>query len=146
MPVAAVLLFCILSIDSILSWVDGLILLISYIFSVLFLTWAGKRGIDIHSEGEGTESLSKGDHSRKWKAFGLLILSLSGLIAGSEVLVSASETIIAKTGLSDRVLGMTILALLLSIEELARELLAALKGRTEISFGNVVCDCSGSST
>ncbi len=103
MPVAAVLLFCILSIDSILSWVDGLILLISYIFSVLFLTWAGKRGIDIHPGGEVTESLSKVDPSRKWKASGLLILSLSGIIAVSEMLVSASETITAKTGLSDTV-------------------------------------------
>jgi len=43
------------------------------------------------------------DPSRKWKASGLLILSLSGIIAVSEMLVSASETITAKTGLSDTV-------------------------------------------
>jgi cation:H+ antiporter len=54
------------------------------------------------------------------------------------MLVKASETIIARLGLSDTVFGMTILAFLVSIEELARELPAAMKGRPEISFGNVV--------
>lgn len=137
-PVVAVLLFGLLSIDNILSRVDGVILMACYILSVLFLVWAGKRGVDIHPGGEVTESLSKEGFSRKWKSFALLILSLVGIIVGSEMLVSASETIIAKTGLSDTVFGMTILALLLSVEELARELPAALKGRTEISFGNVV--------
>ena len=57
---------------------------------------------------------------------------------GSEILVKSSENIIARIGLSDTVFGMTILAFLISIEELARELPAAMKGRPEISFGNVV--------
>jgi cation:H+ antiporter len=54
------------------------------------------------------------------------------------MLGASAETIIASLGLSDTVFGMTILALLVSIEELARELPAALQGRPEISFGNVV--------
>lgn len=140
-PAGAVLLFAFLSIDSTLSRVDGVILLTGYAFSVIFLIWAGKRGVDIRPGGEVSETLSKEVYSRnfrKWKAFGLLILSITGIITGSEMLVSASETIIAKMGLSDTVFGMTALALLLSIEELARELPAALKGRTEISYGNVV--------
>lgn len=140
-PAGAVLLFALLSIDSTLSRVDGVILLTGYAFSVIFLVWAGKMGVDIRPGGEVSETFSKEvntRNSRKWKAFGLLILSLTGIITGSEMLVSASEKIIAKIGLSDTVFGMTILALLLSIEELARELPAALKGRTEISYGNVV--------
>ena len=54
------------------------------------------------------------------------------------MLITGSETIIARIGLSDTVFGMTILAFLVSIEELARELPAAMKGRPEISFGNVI--------
>lgn len=137
-PVGAVVLFSLLSIDSILSRFDGVMLLTGYVVSVVFLIRAGKRGLDIRPGGEVAETLSKEVSSQKWKEFGLLILSLIGIIAGSEMLVFASETIIAKIGLSDTVFGMTILALLLSIEELALELPAALKGRTEISFGNVV--------
>jgi len=81
---------------------------------------------------EGAEKLSK------WRSFGLLLLSLAAIIIGSEMVVTGSETIIACLGLSDTVFGMTILAFLVSIEELARELPAAMKGRPEISFGNVV--------
>ncbi len=137
-PAGAVSLLGILSVDGTLSRIDGVILLIAYVLSVLFLIWSAKKGFDIRSGGEISETLAKVSSPGKWKALGLLIASLAGIIAGSEILVSASETIIARIGLSDTVFGMTILAFLISIEELARELPAALKGRTEISFGNVV--------
>jgi cation:H+ antiporter len=68
----------------------------------------------------------------------LLALSLVFIIVGSELLVIGSKTIIVRLGLSDTIFGMTILAFLVSIEELARELPAALKGRPEISLGNVI--------
>lgn len=41
-------------------------------------------------------------------------------------------------GLSETFFGMVILAFLVSLDELAKEIPAALKGRPEISFGNVV--------
>ncbi|UGV40768.1 hypothetical protein J7W08_12110 [Methanococcoides orientis] len=72
------------------------------------------------------------------KPFDLLLLSLTSIIIGSEMLVTGSDSIIGHLGLSDTVFGMTILAFIVSIEELARELPAAMKGRSEISFGNVV--------
>ncbi|MGH7564158.1 MAG: sodium:calcium antiporter [Gemmatimonadota bacterium] len=46
--------------------------------------------------------------------------------------------LIRRTGLSQTVVGMTAIALAISAEELARELPAAIKGRPEIAFGNVV--------
>lgn len=66
------------------------------------------------------------------------MLSLAAIVVGSEMVVSASEGIMRRLGISDTLYGMTILALVVSIEELARELPAALRGRTEITFGNVV--------
>lgn len=54
------------------------------------------------------------------------------------MLVKGSGTIISRLGISDTIFGMTILAFLVSIEELAREPPAAMKGRPEISFWNVV--------
>jgi cation:H+ antiporter len=69
---------------------------------------------------------------------GFFVVSLAFIIIGGEMLVAGSKTIIVSLGLSDTVFGMTILAFLVSIEELARELPAALKGRPEISLGNVI--------
>ncbi len=137
-PILAVALLGILSIDGQLTRIDGIILLISFILSVFYLLLLSKKGLDIKPTGEVAETLEEAESLNKWKAFGLLIISIIAIIVGSEMLVISSKTIIARFGFSDTVFGMTILAFLISIEELARELPAAIKGRPEISFGNVV--------
>ena len=137
-PILAVLLMGILSFDGQLSRIDGAVLLLGFVLSVIYLLRLSKRGLDIKPTGEVAETLEEAEELSKWKSFGLLLLSLAAIIIGSEMLVAGSETIIVRLGLSDTVFGMTILALLVSIEELARELPAAMKGRPEISFGNVV--------
>ncbi|MCW3140329.1 MAG: hypothetical protein N2V71_07000 [Methanophagales archaeon] len=137
-PILAVLLLGILSLDGQLSRIDGAVLLLGFVLSVNYLLRLSKRGFDIKPTGEVAETLEEAEELSKWKSFGLLLLSLAAIIIGSEMLVAGSETIIVRLGLSDTVFGMTILAFLVSIEELARELPAAMKGRPEISFGNVV--------
>jgi len=137
-PILAVLLLGILSVDRQLSRVDGAVLLLGFVLAILFLLRLSKRGLDVRPTGEVAETLEEAEELSKWKSFGLLLLSLAAIIVGSEMLVAGSETIIASLGLSETVFGMTILALLVSIEELARELPGALQGRPEISFGNVV--------
>ncbi|MCW3133971.1 MAG: hypothetical protein N2V78_06565 [Methanophagales archaeon] len=137
-PILAVLLLGILSFDGQLSRIDGAVLLLGFVLSVNYLLRLSKRGFDIKPTGEVAETLEEAEELSKWKSFGLLLLSLAAIIIGSEMLVAGSETIIVRLGLSDTVFGMTILAFLVSIEELARELPAAMKGRPEISFGNVV--------
>lgn len=136
-PILAVILFGILAFDGDLSRIDGGILLLGFVASIIYLLRLSRRGLDIKAEGEVEETLEKADKLSKWKSFGLLLLSLAAIVVGSEMLVRGAETIIGELGISDTVFGMTILALLVSIEELARELPAALKGRSEISFGNV---------
>jgi len=136
-PILSVLIFWILGLDGQLSRRDGAILLIGFVLSIAFLLRLGKKGLDIKPTGEVAETLEEAENLSRWKSFGLLLLSLAAIFIGSEMLVTGSETIIASLGLSDTVFGMTVLAFLVSIEELARELPAALKGRPEISFGNV---------
>ena len=136
-PILAVLLLGILGFDGLLSRIDGAVLLLGFVLSVIYLLRLSKRGIDIKPTGEVAETLEEAEELSKWKSFGLLLLSLAAIIIGSEMLVTGSKTLIVLLGLSDTVFGMTILAFLVSIEELARELPAAMKGRPEISFGNV---------
>lgn len=136
--VAAIILFGALSFDGMLSRFDGAILLLAYVASVLYLIQLGRRGLDVEPTGEAAEVLEEGKELGKWKAAGLFIISLAAIILGSELVVGTSQTLVAGLGLTDTVFGMTILALLVSFEEIARELPAALKGRPEISFGNVL--------
>jgi cation:H+ antiporter len=137
-PILAVLLLWLLGLDGELSRRDGALLLAGFCLSVIHLIRLSKRGLDIKPTGEVAETLDEAKVSGKWKSLGLFVLSLAFIVIGSEMLVAGSKTIILRLGLSDTVFGMTILAFLVSIEELARELPAALKGRPEISLGNVI--------
>jgi len=136
-PPLAIVLFAGLSLDGRLSRLDGIILLLGFVVAILVLIYWSRQGLDIQPTGEVAETIEAEAEPNRWKSLGLLLLSLVGIIAGSEMLVRGSETIIARLGLSEALFGMTILALLVSIEELARELPAALQGRSEISYGNV---------
>lgn len=136
--VGAVVLFGALSFDGLLSRPDGVVLLAAYGAAILYLIYLGKKGLDIRPTGEAKEVLEEGEEMSRWKAVGLLILSLAAIVGGSEMVVESSKTLIADLGISDTVFGLTILALLVSLEEVARELPAALRGRPEISFGNVL--------
>lgn len=136
-PVLAVLLMGILAMDGQLSRIDGGILLVGFAISIAYLIFLSRGGLDIKPSGEVGETLEEAEGLSKWKSLGLLALSLAAITAGSQIVVMSSEVIIGEIGISDTVFGMTILAFLVSIEELARMLPAARKGRSEITYANV---------
>ena len=135
---AAPILLLLLSVDGTVSRIDGVLLLAGFAVSIYCLIRSSKKGADIKPAGELAESLEKKKKIGKWKSILLFVASLVGIIVGSELLIKGAESLILLLGLTETVFGMTILAFLVSIEELARELPAALKGRSDISFGNVV--------
>ena len=134
----AVVLLAVLALDDELSRADGGILLVGFGLAVLYLVHLGRRGLDITPSGEVGHRLQKGNIPGKWPSLGLFILSLVAIIAGSEMLVSGAQTLLTRFAIADLPFGMTILAFLVSIEELARELPTARQGRPDISFGNVL--------
>jgi cation:H+ antiporter len=124
--------------DGQLSRVDGGLLLAGFGLAVLYLVRLGRRGLDITPSGEVGHRLQKGNIPGKWPSLGLFILSLVAIVVGSEMLVSGAQTLLTRFAIADLPFGMTILAFLVSIEELERELPAARQGRPDISFGNVL--------
>jgi len=135
-PILSVLLMSLLAWDGQLSRLDGLILLAGYAAGIVYLVWLSRHGIDIRGAGLGKKT-EKAEGIGRGKAIGLLVLSLVMIVVGSELLVTGATNLIERFGLSQTLIGMTLVALAISIEELARELPAALKGRPEIAFGNV---------
>jgi cation:H+ antiporter len=134
----AVVLLAALSLDGLLSRLDGGILLAAFGLAILYLVRLGRRGLDIQASGEVGHRLQRGNIPGKWPSLGLFILSLVAIVVGSELLVSGAQTLLTRFGISDLPFGMTVLAFLVSIEELERELPAARQGRPDISFGNVL--------
>ena len=137
-PVLATLLLGLLIYDGLLSRLDGVWLLTGFALCIWYLADLSTRGLDISPRGEVKEVLEEEQVMTPWKAIALLIASLAAIIVGSEMIVLSSDSLLELAGISETVFGMTVLALLISIEELARELPAALKGRPDITYGNVV--------
>lgn len=136
-PILSVVLLSLLAADGLLSRLDGGVLLVGFVAAIFYMLRLSRRGIDIRPSGEVAESLEEAGETGRWKALGLLIGSVVAIVVGSEMLVRGAEVIVGNIGLTETFFGMVIISLLVSIEELARELPAAIQGRPEISFGNV---------
>jgi cation:H+ antiporter len=79
------------------------------------------------------------DHSRKW--ISNLVLIVVGLIllgGGSRLLIDGSVTIAESLGVSELVIGLTIVAAGTSLPEVVTSLVAAMRGERDIAVGNVV--------
>ncbi len=134
----AVVLLAALAVDGQLSRVDGAILLVGFVIAVLYLLYLGRRGLDIKPSGEVGHRLQQGNLPGRWLSLGLFAVSLAAIVVGSELLLSGAQPLLTRFQISDLPFGMTILAFLVSIEEVERELPAARQGRPDISFGNVL--------
>jgi cation:H+ antiporter len=134
----AVILFAVLILDGQLSRLDGGILLAAFVLAVVYLLRLGRRGLDIQPAGEVGHRLQQGNIPGKWLSMGLFVFSLVAIVVGSEMLVKGAQTLLARFHIAALPFGMTILAFVVSIEELERELPAARQGRPDISFGNVL--------
>ena len=73
-----------------------------------------------------------------WKALLLMLVGLACLIGGSNLFVEGATQIAAALGVSDAVIGLTIVAMGTSLPELATSVVAARKGNSGIAIGNVL--------
>ncbi len=124
-----------LLIDSSLSRIDG-ILLITALVVTLYLFAKYQPGVGDSTlfveEEEELPHFSTGA-SLFWFTLGLVLL-----IASSRLLVWAATFIAQQLGVSDLIIGLTIIAIGTSLPELAASVASALKGHHDIAIGNVI--------
>lgn len=114
-----------------ISGVGGSILLI---FFLIFL-WHNFKGIGNAPQTTSDENY-KPMSSRR--ALALIIGGLAGLVIGGEVIVKSATSIAQSLGVSDAIIGLTVVALGTSLPELATSCMAAFKKNCDIALGNVV--------
>jgi cation:H+ antiporter len=116
-----------------LTWISGMILSLGIFLYVGFQIYMGRREKQ-HNTGE----------SAPQKKTALLlnifwvILGLAFLVLGSKFLVSSAVSIAKFFGVSDLMIGLTIVAAGTSLPELVTSIVASLKGEHDIAVGNVV--------
>lgn len=123
--------------SSLISRSDGILLLFFFlIFFRYTFTQVKKEPL---APGVPSE-VSKGSEKSPglWKSILLIVLGLGALVVGGDRFVAGASGIASYLGVSDAIIGLTIVAAGTSLPELATSVTAALKGKTGIALGNVI--------
>lgn len=128
--VASMMLY-LLSQDGQISRWDAAIL---FVFFMIFMTITIKESKSADSKKEDTQIKS----IKVWKAVAFLLIGLTGLILGSNIFVNGATKLATTLGVSDAVIGLTIVAGGTSLPELATSVVASRKGNSGIAIGNVL--------
>lgn len=137
---AAISLFLFVSTGSIIYRWEGVLLLIGFIAYLAFFTWVAitsDERIAIQEEIKDEDYVEVRDYDVK-KNIGKILLGLGGIVLGAELMIRAAVFYISHFGLSEGVVGLSIIALATSLPELAASSVAAYKKESDISLGNVI--------
>ncbi len=118
-----------LGLDGIISLMDGLILTALFVIYLLYLLRMAKNNPE---ETEESKPL------KLWQALLATAVGLALIVLGSDFAVNAASEIARMLGLSERFIGLTIVALGTSLPELFTSVTAARKGNADIAVGNIV--------
>lgn len=134
--IAVTVLAVILDLDGAIGRIDGIVLL---------LVFAGVMGFNIVSEirqkhkvGHVEDSEESSKDVLLGKSLLWLLLGLALLVASSRALVWGAVAIARALGVSDLLIGLTIVAVGTSLPELASSIAAARKGEDDLAFGNII--------
>jgi len=139
--IGASLLLLALGLDGKLSFLDGGILFgLMIAYTVFLIVQSRKETKAAHAEyaAEVKPAVPGGWDSKLPMQLLLIVVGLAFLVIGSEWLVNASVTFAKALGVSDLVIGLTIVAAGTSMPEVATSITAAIKGERDIAVGNVV--------
>lgn len=136
----AVVLVCLMANDvwfdaapvSILSRADGLVLLSFFIIFLYYVFGLAKQSANTDEADESIEQLS-------WlKSTGMIVGGLTGLVIGGKWIVDGAVSFASNLGVSEALIGLTIVAVGTSLPELATSAVAAYRKNVDIAVGNIV--------
>lgn len=120
-------------IDHVVGHTDGIILWGLLICYLVYLLMMAKKGENAQEETpEGNKPMPV------WKMIVLIIVGAVMIVIGSDVAVDAATALARIFGMSERLIGLTIVAFGTSLPELVTSATAALKGKADIAVGNIV--------
>lgn len=119
----------------VISRVDGILLLLFFAIFMRYVFSQSKRKMPETSENSNE---TKPVQTALWKSVIFIIGGLAALIYGGDLFVDKASAIASSLGVSDAIIGLTIVAMGTSLPELATSLTAAIKGNSGIAIGNVI--------
>ena len=128
--VVASVLLPLLAIDAAIGRIDGIILLAGFAAFMYYTLSQAKTGEAAPSDETKMQN--------PWLSVFFVVLGLALLVIGSNIFVDSASRVAYALGLSEAVVGLTIVAGGTSLPELATSVVAARKGQSAIAIGNVI--------
>ena len=136
--IGASLLVVVMALDGIIGRIEAALLFALVIAYTVFLVMQSRRATQATTD-EFASEIPTSQWDRHWGVQAALVLGgLALLVLGAEWLVSAAVAFAKVMGVSDLVIGLTVVAVGTSMPEIATSLIAALRGQRDIAVGNVV--------
>lgn len=129
-------LFLILFLDSNISRLEALILTLLFLSYTIYLLVSSKKNQKSNSKTDENDDIKLSKHWSLDIIF--IVVGLIALVYGSDLLVVNAIIIAEKLGMSESMIGLTIVAAGTSMPELATSVVAAIKKRSDIAIGNIV--------
>ena len=127
------MLLVLLSVDGEISQYDGALLLIGLgVFAFYTFRDALKQRIKTENTSENTSN------NIYLKSFGLIAIGIVVLYIGAILTVDNAVIIATEFGLSEKIIGLTVIAIGTSLPELITSIIAIRKGHSEIGIGNII--------
>ena len=122
-------IFLLLGWDGTITRIDGLVLVALFAGYIGYMIWEA-----IHSNEDGDEIKDM----PIWKLLLSTVIGMALIIFGADVAVDAATKLAQIFGMSERFIGLTVVALGTSLPELFTSVTAARKGNADIAIGNIV--------
>lgn len=139
--IGVTVLMLMFAIDGELGQFDGVVLLLGSVVYTAFLVYQSRREANLEVQAEYAQEYA-GTDKRGWQAALQNLLFLLGgliiLVVGANLLVSSATSVAEAFGVSQLIIGLTIVAIGTSLPELATSLVACYRGERDIAVGNVV--------
>ena len=121
---------------SVVRW-NGVLLLVVFALVMAYSIWRELKKARVEASNS-VEEESAGKQTSLGKSIFWLVLGLALLVASSRALVWGAVEIARTLGVSDLLIGLTIVAIGTSLPELASSIAAARKGENDIALGNII--------
>jgi cation:H+ antiporter len=121
------------NLGKIISFADSIILLVLFVGFIGYTLYVAKKG-----QAEAEESEQEEQNGSMLKNILLIVIGIVGLKLGGDFTVNNAVVIAQTLGISEKVIGLTILAIGTSLPELVTSVVAAVKGNDDIAIGNII--------
>jgi cation:H+ antiporter len=131
----------VLALDGQISRIEGVLLFAGIVLYLVNAGIQGRKARRLLASSEPPEEAAAEQPGSPWRNLVLVVAGLAMLVLGARWLVAAAIEIARAMGLSELVIGLTIVAVGTSLPEVAASVAASLKGERDLAVGNAIGSC-----